>query len=61
MKEHVLIMPDGKVELFTRPKKTKEFRERFSNAKESGKFHILEIQKYKWVSKLHSSELGVQK
>jgi len=49
-------MSDGKVSLFTRQKKTSEFRERFNNAKESGKFHVLEIQKYRWVTKLHSSE-----
>jgi len=54
-------MSDGKIELFTRQEKTDEFKKRFENARESNKFQVLEIQKYRWVTKLHSSDEVMKK
>ena len=56
MKEHLLIFADGHVELFTRKQKLNEFYKRFEDAKETGNFHVLEIQQYKWCTKIQKSE-----
>jgi hypothetical protein len=47
-------MPDGKTDLYVRPDKLKEFQNRLKDAKDTDKFHVLEIQKYRWVTKIHS-------
>jgi len=60
MKEHLILMPNGKSELYVRSEKLKEFQEREKNAKDTGKFHVLEIQKYRWVTKIHSSERSTE-